>query len=101
MSVYVYTGANPVHPLEVVGYEGIFGLFFSSIVLLPILTRIPGSDCNSAEDTLDTLHMMQGTNMKQQQQCIKTNICTAAHVHMASYICAFIASDTWQCMYVC
>lgn len=48
----------PVHPLEVVGWEGVFGLMTSSFILLPVLTRIPGDDCGQQEDTLDSLKMM-------------------------------------------
>jgi len=46
------------HPLLVVGWEGFFGIFLASFLLLPISSTIPGDDCGKAEDTLDTLYML-------------------------------------------
>jgi len=52
-------GGGEVHPLEVVGWEGVFGILLSSLILLPAAQHIPGSDCNSlAENTLDSFHQI-------------------------------------------
>jgi drug/metabolite transporter (DMT)-like permease len=39
------------HPLEVVGWEGVFGCIWSSFIMLPIVQAI------GAEDSIDTLYM--------------------------------------------
>jgi drug/metabolite transporter (DMT)-like permease len=48
-------------PLEVVGWEGVFGTIFSAFIMLPIVQAIPGSDCGSVENTTDTLRMMHNS----------------------------------------
>eukprot|EP00455_Lapot_gusevi_P010525 TRINITY_DN1475_c0_g5_i3.p1 TRINITY_DN1475_c0_g5~~TRINITY_DN1475_c0_g5_i3.p1 ORF type:complete len:488 (-),score=161.79 TRINITY_DN1475_c0_g5_i3:130-1491(-) len=47
-----------VDSLEVVGWEGIFGTTLSAFIMLPIVQHIPGPDAGSAENTLDTLAML-------------------------------------------
>lgn len=54
-------GAAEVDPLELVGWEGLFGLSLSAFVLLPIVYYIPGSDCGRAEDTLNTLAQLSNS----------------------------------------
>ena len=47
------------HPLEIVGWEGVYGTLIASLVLLPAVYYIPGSDCGGRlEDSLDTLSRM-------------------------------------------
>jgi drug/metabolite transporter (DMT)-like permease len=57
------TGGAESHPLEVVGWEGVWGIGISSFLLLPIVAHIPGPDCGAAEDTLDTLHMLSQSGL--------------------------------------
>ena len=38
-------GGAEVDPLELVGWEGLFGSLLSMFVLLPIVYQIPGDDC--------------------------------------------------------
>jgi drug/metabolite transporter (DMT)-like permease len=45
-------------PMEVVGWEGVFGCCTSSFIMLPIVQAMSGSDCGSVENTKDTLKMM-------------------------------------------
>lgn len=52
-----------VQPMEVVGWEGVFGLINSAFILLPIVAHVPADDsawenCGVAEDTIDSLHML-------------------------------------------
>lgn len=43
------------HPLEIVGWEGVFGTLLSGFVMLPAVHYIGGSDCGRQEDAIDTL----------------------------------------------
>jgi len=45
-------------PMEVVGWEGVFGCITSGFIMLPIVQAMSGGDCGSVENTLDTLQMM-------------------------------------------
>jgi drug/metabolite transporter (DMT)-like permease len=48
-------------PMEVVGWEGVFGTLVTAFVMLPIVQAIPfhdPGDCGRVEDTLDTLTML-------------------------------------------
>ena len=56
-------GGAEVDPLELVGWEGLFGTILSAFLLLPIVQQIPGSDCGKAEDTLNTLKQLQNSPM--------------------------------------
>ena len=47
-----------VEPLELVGWEGFFGSLICGLVVLPIAQYVPGSDCGSAENTLDTFAVL-------------------------------------------
>ncbi len=50
-----------VHPLEVVGWEGLSGMINGSFILLPIVQHISGprsGNCGVQEDTLDSLYMI-------------------------------------------
>jgi len=47
-----------VDPLEVVGWEGVFGTVLCAMVMLPIVQAIPGSDMGSVENSSDTLLML-------------------------------------------
>jgi hypothetical protein len=44
-----------VAPLELVGWEGVFGSLISGLIVLPIAHSIPGKDCGKVENTHDTL----------------------------------------------
>ena len=47
-----------IEPLQIVGWEGIFGTFFMVAVLLPIVSVTPGEDGSGFhENTLETLHV--------------------------------------------
>ena len=48
------------HPLEIVGWEGVYGTLLSAFVLLPAAYYIPGSDCGGRlENSLDTLYQLR------------------------------------------
>lgn len=48
------------HPLQVVGMEGLFGVIFMSVIVLPVLYYIPGNqNHHSYENSLDALLMMK------------------------------------------
>jgi len=55
-------GGAEVDPLELVGWEGVFGTILAAFALLPIVSVIPhhGSegDCGIVEDTLDTFKQL-------------------------------------------
>ena len=47
-----------IEPLQIVGWEGIFGTFFMIAILLPIVSVTPGEDGSGFhENTLETLHV--------------------------------------------
>jgi len=47
-----------IAPLQIVGWEGVFGTFFMVAILLPIVSVTPGQDGNGFhEDTFETLHV--------------------------------------------
>lgn len=47
-----------IEPLQIVGWEGIFGTFFMVAILLPIVSVTPGQDGSGFhEDTLESLHV--------------------------------------------
>jgi hypothetical protein len=48
-----------VEPLELVGWEGVFGSLLCIGLLLPIAQQISGGDCGKVEDSLDTLYMIK------------------------------------------
>lgn len=49
-------------PLQVVGYEGVFGCLAMFCVLLPIVQHTPGQDGTGLhEDTWETLHVSNPT----------------------------------------
>ncbi|KAJ8308158.1 hypothetical protein KUTeg_013032, partial [Tegillarca granosa] len=48
------------HPLHVVGMEGTFGFFMMSLIVLPAMYFIPGSDVNNSyENSLDALYQIK------------------------------------------
>lgn len=47
-----------VSPLYMIGWEGIFGLILTCGIAFPIVTNIPGSDCNKYENIRDGFVMM-------------------------------------------
>jgi drug/metabolite transporter (DMT)-like permease len=49
------------HPMEIVGWEGIFGTILSALIMLPIVGIIPqSSNCGGVvEDSIDTLEMIK------------------------------------------
>ncbi len=49
------------HPLEVVGWEGVFGCIWSAFVMLPIVQHMSGGDCGSVENSRDTLTMLRNS----------------------------------------
>ena len=53
-------GESGLHPFEVTGTEGVYGLLMTACVIMPILARIPGSDVGGVyENTEDSLLMIQ------------------------------------------
>ena len=47
-----------IEPLQIVGWEGVFGTLFMVAILLPIVSVTPGEDGSGFhEDTLETLHV--------------------------------------------
>jgi len=50
-----------VDPMEVVGWEGIWGSLVCLVVLLPIAQAVSGGDLGCAENTRDTLMQMTGS----------------------------------------
>jgi len=56
-------GGAEVDPLELVGWEGVFGTILAAFVLLPIVQHIPGDDCGKAEDTLNTLKQLGNSGL--------------------------------------
>jgi len=51
-------GDSGLHPLQVVGTEGIYGLMLTVAVIMPILAVIPGHDVGGVyEDTIDSFRM--------------------------------------------
>jgi len=52
-------GGADVPPLELVGWEGVFGTLLSVFVMLPIVHFLPGPNCGSQENIWDTLYMLQ------------------------------------------
>jgi drug/metabolite transporter (DMT)-like permease len=48
------------HPLEIVGWEGVYGTLLSGLVMLPIVYYLPGDDCGGRqENSLDTLYQLR------------------------------------------
>ncbi|XP_021378022.1 solute carrier family 35 member F6-like [Mizuhopecten yessoensis] len=48
-----------LHPLQVVGLEGSYGVIFMSVIVLPAMYYIPGSDVNNSyENSLDALYQI-------------------------------------------
>jgi len=52
-------GGAEVHPLELVGWEGVFGCIFAAFLMLPAVNFLPGSNCGSQENLLNTIYMIQ------------------------------------------
>jgi len=48
-------------PMEVVGWEGVFGCITSGFIMLPIVQAMSGGDCHSEENSYDTLAMMHNS----------------------------------------
>jgi len=52
-------GDSNLHPLQVVGTEGAYGLVLTAAVIMPILAVIPGHDVGGVyEDTIDSFRMV-------------------------------------------
>ena len=51
-------GADAIDALEIVGYEGMFGVLLTGGIVLPIVQAMPGSNCGSIESTADSWHLM-------------------------------------------
>lgn len=52
-------GDSGLHPLQVVGTEGVYGLVVTAAVIMPILAVIPGHDVGGVyEDTVDSFRMV-------------------------------------------
>ena len=48
------------HPLEIVGWEGVYGTLLSGLVMLPAVHYIPGGDCGGRqENSIDTLYQLR------------------------------------------
>jgi len=53
-------GDCTLHPLQVVGTEGIYGLLLTACVIMPILANIPGHDVGGVfENTRDSIEMVK------------------------------------------
>ncbi|CAJ1397695.1 unnamed protein product [Effrenium voratum] len=53
-------GESGLHPFEVTGTEGIYGLIVTACIIMPALAYIPGSDVGGVfENTSDSLAMIQ------------------------------------------
>ena len=53
-------GYQEPHPLEIVGWEGVYGTLLSGLVMLPAVYYMPGSDCGGRqENSLDTLYQLR------------------------------------------
>ena len=47
-----------IAPLKIVGYEGLFGTIAMVVVMLPVVSVLPGMDgAGLHEDTIETLHV--------------------------------------------
>lgn len=56
----VFLKKKNFHPLQIVGMEGLFGVIFMSVIVLPVLYFIPGhQNHHSYENTLDALLMIK------------------------------------------
>jgi len=52
-----------IHPLKIVGYEGLFGTLAMALFLLPLVQRLPGTDGQGIhEDSYDTWHMIRNNS---------------------------------------
>ena len=48
------------HPLEIVGWEGVYGTLLAGLVMLPAVYYMPGDDCGGRqENSLDTLYQLR------------------------------------------
>jgi drug/metabolite transporter (DMT)-like permease len=56
-------GGAEVDPLELVGWEGVFGSLLSAFVMLPIVHYIPGDECGRTEDSIHTLQQLSHSPM--------------------------------------
>jgi len=50
-----------MEPLLIVGVEGLWGFFFMTFVIYPILWLCPGPDHGHAEDVVDTAYLLQNS----------------------------------------
>jgi len=79
-----------IHPLKIVGYEGLFGTVAMAFFLLPLVQRLPGTDGQGIhEDSHDTWHMIRNTPtifhmlMLQSAACLLYNVsgmCVTGHL---------------------
>lgn len=56
-------GSNAVAPLELVGWEGLWGTLVCALALLPIVNAIPGSNCGSVESASDTWQLLRSSGV--------------------------------------
>ncbi|XP_033736319.1 solute carrier family 35 member F6-like [Pecten maximus] len=55
----IFLKKRSLHPLQVVGLEGSYGVIFMSVIVLPAMYYIPGSDVNNSyENSLDALYQI-------------------------------------------
>jgi len=52
-------GGAEVSPLELTGWEGVFGTIFCASLMLPAVNFIPGPNCGSQENIFDTIYLMR------------------------------------------
>jgi drug/metabolite transporter (DMT)-like permease len=52
-------GGAEVSPLELTGWEGVFGTIFCASIMLPAVNFIPGPNCGSQENIFDTLYLLR------------------------------------------
>ena len=54
------TSYREPHPMEIVGWEGVYGTLLSALIMLPAVYYLPGDDCGKRqENSLDTLYKLQ------------------------------------------
>lgn len=58
-----YLKVLDLNPLYVIGCEGLFGTLVVSLICFPIVSAIPGSDCNKYENVADGYVMMTKSGM--------------------------------------
>ena len=79
-----------IEPLQIVGWEGIFGTFFMVAILLPIVSVTPGLDGSGFhEDTLETLHVRIYQRCPRRVLCLSCTVLNSGRnspCHLVHYV---------------